>query len=386
MLYAFLDTTALHRAYLLRGPQWDSVAQAILYGVAKVAVSDVTVLELRRQALEDARDVDKRLKALAEDVLRFGAEFSLPDFTVRPSDWLTDFRKRLESRSIEVAHLTEPSHAEIVDRDLRRLPPFKPSGEGYRDALIWLTFLEWMRSIKPTPDDTVLFVSNNTRQFARQGTEELSPVLRKEARDSGFENVELVADRARFVSLVRELSREASQASIPDTPTLGEEAIAQEVRSKVEQLAGAQFEILGRLELNGVPVTNEFDLPDAFETSVVWAEPVGGIVDTFAVDSFDETTELWEAATEAILWVEGRMEREDLDQLPPTARVFHWEWRDESLLEVEFPVAVRLLFDVRLERAGASSAELVSAAVLAEDRWRWEEAERPTDGTLWDPF
>jgi hypothetical protein len=385
VLYAFLDTTALHRAYLLRGPQWDSVAQAILFGVAKVAVSDVTLLELRRQAVDDARDVEKRLKALAEDVSRFGRELQLPDLAVRPSDWLTEFKSRLQSRGIEVAHLAEPSHADIVDRDLRRLPPFKPSGEGYRDALIWLTFLEWMRALEPTPDDTVLFVSNNTRQFARQGSEELSPVLRKEARDSGFENVELVADRLRFVTLIRELSREASQASMPDTPTLGEEAIEREVRSKIEQLAGAQFEIMGRLELNGVPVTNEFDLPDAFETSVVWAEPIGGIVDTFAVDSFDETTELWEAATEAVLWVEGRMERQDLDQLPPTARVFHWEWREETLLDVEFPVAVRLRFDVRLERAGASSAELVGAAVLPEERWRWE-VERATDGTLWDPF
>lgn len=52
-----------------------------------------------------------------------------PDQYVSVS-WLAEFEQRLRSRGIEVVPHAEPSHSDIVDRDLRRLPPFKPSGES----------------------------------------------------------------------------------------------------------------------------------------------------------------------------------------------------------------------------------------------------------------
>jgi hypothetical protein len=357
-----------------------------LYGVARVAVADITVLELQRQAVDDAKDVDKKFRAAASDASRLGVDVTVPTISVRPSDWLVAFEARLESRGIEIARHAEPRHSDLIDRDLRRLPPFKSSGEGYRDALIWLTFLNWVGEVSPEEGDTLLFVSNNTQQFAVPGATTLSPVLQKEARDRGYPSVALIPDRTRFVDLARELSREASQASVPEEPAPGDqEVIENEVRSALERLAGEEFDILGRLELGGVAVLREQELPEAYDASVVWAEPIGGVIDAFAVDAFDETTELWEAVAEAILWIEGRMDAHDLHQLPRTARVHTREWTDESLVGVEFPLAVRLRFDVRLELAGASSAELVGASVLPEERWRWQ-VEHSLEWTEWDPI
>lgn len=121
---------------MLRGAQWDSVAQSIRFGVARVAVADITVMELQRQAVDEAREIDKRLKAAAEDASRFGVDVTVPAIAVRPSDWRSEFEQRLESRGIDVAPHGEPSHTAILQRDLRGLPPFKPSGEEYRNALI----------------------------------------------------------------------------------------------------------------------------------------------------------------------------------------------------------------------------------------------------------
>ena len=47
----------------------------------------------------------------------------------------------------------------------RRGGPLGEAGTGYRDALIWHSFLEWASSLKPRFADAVQFVSANKADF-----------------------------------------------------------------------------------------------------------------------------------------------------------------------------------------------------------------------------
>lgn len=155
MLFAFLDTTALHRAYTLRGTQWDSVEQAITLGLARVVTSDISVAEIVRQVGPEARELNNRLSAAARDAALFGVDLTPGAVPESEERWNTAFRKALEERGIMINSHARPPHSEILARDLSTMPPFKKSGEGYRDTLIWLTFLEWLSACKPGEGDLV---------------------------------------------------------------------------------------------------------------------------------------------------------------------------------------------------------------------------------------
>jgi hypothetical protein len=300
VLYAFLDTTALHKAYQLQGSQWESISQAVDMGVARVVVCDVSLLELQRQIGPDAREVDKRLQAASADAARFGVEISTPPIDVDPAAWRTEFEQLLGARGIELLRHAEPPHALVLERDLAGRPPFKSTGEGYRDALIWITFIEWLEDIDADQSDSVMFVSGNTTQFAsgKEGIA-LRDELREEAAAVTSATVQLAPKRSDLVDLARELSRQArelarEESSVPAAePMPSTSALVEDrVREAVSRLDGAEFDVLGSIELDGIPLEFEVELPQVSEASIESAEPLEGRVDASHVDTFNETTSL----------------------------------------------------------------------------------------------
>lgn len=125
--------------------------------------------EVRRH-LADA--VDAR-----ESLARLGVELSLPDVDAlhrREVDrWAATFQSTLR----EVGAFL-PFQSEVVEEAFRRatcrLPPCKASGEGMRDAVIWLSAL---RAFRDRSSGEMAFISANTKDFADSSTGQLRPEL-----------------------------------------------------------------------------------------------------------------------------------------------------------------------------------------------------------------
>lgn len=77
------------------------------------------------------------------------------------------------------------SHKEIVQRALERKKPFKEDGkDGYRDYLIWLTFLD---VVSHYTMENACFVTLNTRDFSDPiNKAELHPQLKKDIEEKGI--------------------------------------------------------------------------------------------------------------------------------------------------------------------------------------------------------
>ena len=83
------------------------------------------------------------------------------------SSYPNTLRSRLNDLGIKIIPYPLISHEKVVERDLDARRPFKESGRGYRDTLIWESVLNVVdKSSKEIPD--VVFVSNNIKDFCEE--------------------------------------------------------------------------------------------------------------------------------------------------------------------------------------------------------------------------
>ncbi|MFJ3490221.1 PIN domain-containing protein [Leifsonia aquatica] len=165
----FLDTNAFFNQNDLRQIHWERLAFLIDAEIVQAATSEVVVKELVRQWRRSYIGRRDKLRATIQDLNDMGVATDLDpsrQLTADPADETEAYnerlRHRLEQVGIEVVPLSDVSHEVVLDRDLSKRKPFTDTGKGYRDALIWHGFLDWVS----LSSDDATFVSENTGDFA----------------------------------------------------------------------------------------------------------------------------------------------------------------------------------------------------------------------------
>jgi hypothetical protein len=114
------------------------------------------VLEEMRASMKRVRH--KWMRLTGKDILTLQDERSLSAHAVDYRTFLLDeFRKH----DISLLPYPDVSHQVLVARALERRKPFRDSGAGYRDALLWATLV----SFRNTAKGPVAFISNNSKDF-----------------------------------------------------------------------------------------------------------------------------------------------------------------------------------------------------------------------------
>lgn len=357
VLYAFLDTTVLHKANLLRGPEWDSIKNALDAGIARVAISQVTVAELHRQTKKDTDSLAKKLLPLIDEAERLEFEFVVPPIDIHP-EWRDRFGARAVDLGIEIVPLPSMPHESILERDLAELAPFKSSGEGYRDTLIWVSFLDWLSDVSPDAADQVFFVTDNTTQFAHERsreTTELVANLHREAQDSAHSGASLLRSRKDLVAEIR-----LAATPDPSVDHSNEDIAVSAALAKVGELAGVSVEFDGGVELDGHRMDSRGDLAPITEAAIEEMVANASSAEAYVVDVFDEVTEIWQVTLEAVAHVEGMVHKADFESLPAGVEIYDADWNDYYMwVRVELPLA--FVVDVRTEMGGeVGYSEIVS--------------------------
>jgi hypothetical protein len=172
-LRIFLDTTELHKQDELKQLHWERLKTLADAQLVEMAVSEVTVSELVRQWTERYTAKLAKLRTAWMEFAKLHAVGSIGAFDATAFDVPTQaaaFCQRLLSRlaelRIEVISLPRVTHHDVLARDFATRKPFDREGKGYRDTLIWLSFLDWLAS---GPGIQTIFVSNNARDFGQNG-------------------------------------------------------------------------------------------------------------------------------------------------------------------------------------------------------------------------
>jgi PIN domain len=163
MIKICLDTNTFQDNWIANGEAFTLLGEFIAKGVCETYISEVSILEHVRHYEREAPRIESKLKPeLGSYAKVFGFK---PPSLPTPFDaaaFEKYFRKRLSELGIKILAIPPVSHADLVARDLAEKKPFAASGKGYRDALIWLSFLEVLDG---TTTRAVL-VTNNTSDFA----------------------------------------------------------------------------------------------------------------------------------------------------------------------------------------------------------------------------
>jgi hypothetical protein len=202
-----LDTNAFHSDVHGTQPRLSGILDGPLNQAAfEVFVPEVVMLELDKQFARRSkklvREIDKAVGAHKGELAALG--IAVPEGMTVDEDAVNDYRGRLEERLAKAGAKILPAPEDLsaaLEWAVHRRKPFKHTGEGFQDAVIWLSILE-LASQRPEP---IAFVSSNSKDFAEPDSDsKLAIDLRRDLidRKRPGNQVRLVAGISAFADVV----------------------------------------------------------------------------------------------------------------------------------------------------------------------------------------
>jgi hypothetical protein len=174
-MHIFLDTTVLRSDFYLASPDARLLQQFIRTTGATLAIPLVVIEETKNKFREELEKSAVEINKLSRLLPTNSHQLPVLDINAQVQNYESQLLKRVtDNFKFRILDFPEVSHRELVQRDLKRRKPFSKSGEGYRDALIWHSILEAVKSVK----DEFVFLTDNARDFWNDAARDLHPELR----------------------------------------------------------------------------------------------------------------------------------------------------------------------------------------------------------------
>ena len=158
-----LDTNAFQDNWFAQGEAFTLLSDFLSKGEGHAYVSEITVREHVRHFEEKAPQLETKAKTALSLLSKLLLDGPVPEIPHPAAVGTFDsaFRHRLQELKIEVLAIPSVPHAILLERDLGKTKPFDANGKGYRDALIWISFLEMIdRDTK-----RAVFITANSKDF-----------------------------------------------------------------------------------------------------------------------------------------------------------------------------------------------------------------------------
>jgi PIN domain len=197
-VFLFVDANAIVSNPLLRGRDWDTVADAAVSEVLDVYVSELAIQEAVARYGAFARTRERELR---KQISKWPptARALLDEAAAASTAFALDYDRALRERLTQIGAFIKPyprvSHESVALRAIRRGAPFDAEGNGYRDALHWHSFLELLEEVEPE-DPIAVLLSNDKKAFGPLHQDE----LRREAEEVNSEwEVKFLAHISDFI-------------------------------------------------------------------------------------------------------------------------------------------------------------------------------------------
>lgn len=157
-----LDANVIVANPYLRGPKWDSAAEACVQGQLKLVVPESVILEcvekFKSARHVQARTIKKTLARSSVGAREIGVEL-VDKLMAEGVAYEGNLRSRLAALGAVVPDEPTIGHLVLVQRALQRVPPFNEAGGGYRDTLLWF---QAMSQISEPPFQDLTLVSKDS--------------------------------------------------------------------------------------------------------------------------------------------------------------------------------------------------------------------------------
>lgn len=166
-MQVFVDSNQFIADFLMEGAPFRYLAHVLNTSGHTLLVSRLVIEEVDNKFMSEAHkaiaDATKSRQRLAQLGLPTGVD-SLKASAVPPLDLEVRLRELFES--VAVVEYGDVPHAEVVRRALERRKPFDAEGHvGYRDTLLWCSFVRWLVKGTEGASEELIFISSNWRDF-----------------------------------------------------------------------------------------------------------------------------------------------------------------------------------------------------------------------------
>lgn len=255
MTTVYLDTSVAMNEAFLRSPYSEAFLKACAILQYTVVIPEIVVDELKgnfpKKVQEKLISFDKVSKELGKLVDGDFPEIHLFGSIDKYNKWLKEF---LDEYGVVVAPYPDVTAKELVDKSYTVKKPFKQSGEGYKDYVVWKTILGCIASDEAAPPN--IFLTNNTKDFCdadEGGNPFLHPDLSEQVIDPARTPKVYTSIKSAFTS---ELSPNLEGMTLDDIPDL--------TSQDIDFMAGKYLleDIPSRslYGLEGVPFSNDISI------------------------------------------------------------------------------------------------------------------------------
>ncbi|CAN5530891.1 hypothetical protein BH10PLA2_BH10PLA2_03570 [soil metagenome] len=255
MTTVYLDTSVVMNESFLRSSYSEAFLKACAILQFTVVLPEIVVDEMKgnfpkklQEKISAFQKSNKEIKKLIDvDV----STVSLSESVKSYGDWLTQL---IDDNGIFVAPYPDVSAKELVDKSYGVKKPFKDSGEGHKDYIVWKTILSHIGSGEATPPN--IFLTNNTKDFC-DVDKDSAAILHSEL----AEQIQNPTHRPKVYTSMKsafdsELSPNLEGITLDDIPDLG----TQDIDSMAGKLLLDDLPGRSLYGLEGVPFGNEISI------------------------------------------------------------------------------------------------------------------------------
>ncbi|WKZ65081.1 MAG: PIN domain-containing protein [Flavobacteriales bacterium] len=205
-----LDSNILRHHFSLNGSPIDLLVDYVTKTRSRVVLCSIVLEEARHNyrvellaRIDKLKAAEKSLRGIPTTIAPIAVPS--PDIEGEVNHYVNCLHARLCTKPNEVVPYKNEYLPDIVSRAVDRRRPMHRDGQQFRDALLWLTVLDYAET---SVDKRVVFVSSNSKEFADGAGSQLAPELIEEAKARKVEVVyftsidELIKSQAARVEFI----------------------------------------------------------------------------------------------------------------------------------------------------------------------------------------
>jgi hypothetical protein len=254
MANIYLDTSVAMTEAFLRSPYCEAFLKTCAILQHTVVIPEIVIDELKGnfpKKYKDASDAFLKARKELNKLTDIDAPIqSLSDAVGAYEDWLDEF---IEEHGVVVAPYPEVPAKELIEQSYTTKKPFKESGEGHKDYVIWKTITGHIAGHATPPH---IFLTNNVKDFCELD-EDKNPILHPEL----AEQIENAAHRPKVYTSIKsafesELSPYLEGITPDEIPDLG----TQDIDSMTAEFLLEDLPSRSLYGLEGIPFSNEITI------------------------------------------------------------------------------------------------------------------------------
>lgn len=184
-----IDANIIRRDLKLKDKNFEIVIDYLNRTNSRLVFPSIVIEEVKglyKRALIERYEDFKKSKEKLESTFLFAELPEIPEIDIEADSekYIEFIHSKLGTSAENIIDYKNEFLPELVSRAVKRKKPLDDKGQQFRDGLLWLTILDYAKSIE---DKRITLISDNPKDFAEKGANQLALELEKETKELGIE-------------------------------------------------------------------------------------------------------------------------------------------------------------------------------------------------------